>query len=632
MTQWWQEGPMRLVQTNLREIDVTADPDRFVESLKEFSANAVLFNAGGIVANYPTEPPFHYRNPHLRGDFLGEVIERTRAAGIRLIARFDFSKVNEAIAADHPDWHYKSFKGESVTYNGQVHCCLNGAYQQERSLEILAEAASRYPIDGVFINMHGYEVRDYSRVIHGFCQCDNCARRFAEEGAGLLPRSVDDESYPAYLKFQARTVAELFQRRAAVVKDIRPSIATCNYTPSGTDIFRLESGTHMADGIPDFTYSASLNVKRVTDTFPGMAVSNAAVHFVDFPMRNSAVSPHLTALRLAQDTVHGGWLDFYVLGTLDGQQDRRCFDQVRELYGFHAAHERYYTGTKPVSEVCLVQPPQRGRGSSEFSGVYRILAENHVQFDVIGAGEAGRERLRDYAVVIVPDAALALDTDRPVLRTGTTSKEHIQGAYFAIRPDDKKTLTGLDDLDLVYLYGAFEPTASEGEGYLAYIPPHMFGPPEKCYYTEVTDTPGMVRTPAGDVEIPWNLGSHYQEYAHDGHARLLMAALRDLLGLKPRLTTDAPPTVEVTTRDTPVAGRRLVNLVNLTGQLGTAFHAPVPVRDITVRLAMDGTPLRAHALRSGADIPLTVDGDTVSLTLPELGLFETVVIEYGGNA
>ncbi|WP_318807609.1 alpha-amylase family protein [Streptomyces scabiei] len=617
---------MRLVQTNLRETDVTVDPDRFVESLKEFSANAVLFNAGGIVANYPTELPFHHRNPLLRNDFLGEVIERAHTAGIRLIARFDFSKLNEEIAANHPEWHYKSLAGESVTYNGQVHTCVNGGYQQERSLEILAEVASRYPIDGVFINMHGYQVRDYSRVFHGFCQCDNCARRFG--AAGELPRSVEDASYPAYLEFQSRTVAELFERRAVTVKNIRPSIATCNYTPAGTDIFRLESGTHMADGLPDFTYSASHQVKMVTASFPGMAVSNAAVHFVDFPMRHSAVSPHLTALRLAQDMVHGGWLDFYVLGTLDGQEDRRCFDQVRDLYGFHAAHERHYTGTTPVSDVCLVQP--RGRGA-EFFGVYRILAENHVQFDVISETVADRERLRDYTVVVLPDARMDIDTDRRVLRTGTTGDQHIQGAYFAIRPDDKKTLSGLDDLDLVYLYGAFEPTTSEGESYLAYIPPHMFGPPEKCYYTEVTDTPGMVRTPSGDVEIPWNIGTHYQQYAHDGHARLVMAALRDLLHLEPSLTTDAPPTVEVTLRNQPGTDCRLVHLVNLTGQLGTAFHAPVPVRDITVSVATDRTPLRAHALRAGVDIPLSFHDGTVSLTLPELSLFETVVITYGRN-
>ncbi|MEH0468354.1 family 10 glycosylhydrolase [Streptomyces sp. B21-097] len=628
MTYWWQERPMRLVQTNLRETDVTIDPERYVESLREFSANVVLFNVGGIVANYPTELPFQYRNPLLRGDFLGEVMERAHAAGIRLIARFDFSKVNEAIAADRPDWHYKSLAGESVTYNGQVHTCLNGAYQQEHSLEILAEAASRYPIDGVFINMHGYQTRDYSGTYHGICQCDNCARRFGQE---RLPRSEDDPLYPAYEDFKSRTVAELFERRAATVKAVRPSIATCNYTSAGTDVFRLESGTHMVDGLPDFPYSASHHVRLVCDSWPGMAVSNAAVHFVDFPMRHSGVSPHLTALRLAQDTVHGGWLDFYVMGALDAQEDRRCFGQVRDLYAFHAAHERYYTGTTSLADVCLVQPKEPG---PEFFGVFRILAEHHVQFDVVREDVADRERLRRYAAVVVPDPRLNVDTDRPVLTTGTTEATgatratQVQGAYFAVRSDDKKALSGLDDLDLVYLYGAFEPYEGEGEPFLAYIPPHMFGPPEKCYYTEVTDTPGLVRTPSGDVVIPWNIGAHYDQYANDGHARLVMAALRDLLGLKPRLATDAPAVVEVVARDNPGAGALLVSLVNLTGQSGTAFHAPVPVRDIVVRLATDRTPLRAHALRAGVEVPLSLGEGTVSLTLPELSLFETVVIEY----
>ena len=92
---WWLTEPIRLVQTNLREIDIDLDPAGFVAELVDFSANVVLFNVGGIVANYPTELEYHYPNPHLpigRGDILGEVIDRCHEAGIRFMARFDFSK------------------------------------------------------------------------------------------------------------------------------------------------------------------------------------------------------------------------------------------------------------------------------------------------------------------------------------------------------------------------------------------------------------------------------------------------------------------------------------------------------------------------------------------------------------
>src|SRR5687768_14326906 len=93
---WWSDTPMRMIQTNLREIDADLDVDAYVQTIKEFAANVVLFNVGGIVANYPTDLPFHYRNPHLCGDFVGDVLSRLKAEGLRMIARFDFSKVNAA--------------------------------------------------------------------------------------------------------------------------------------------------------------------------------------------------------------------------------------------------------------------------------------------------------------------------------------------------------------------------------------------------------------------------------------------------------------------------------------------------------------------------------------------------------
>ena len=58
-TTWWNRTPIRLIQTNLREIDALMDVKAFVRSVEDASANVVLINVGGIVANYPTKLPFH---------------------------------------------------------------------------------------------------------------------------------------------------------------------------------------------------------------------------------------------------------------------------------------------------------------------------------------------------------------------------------------------------------------------------------------------------------------------------------------------------------------------------------------------------------------------------------------------
>lgn len=349
MTDWWRNRPMRMVQTNLREIDADLDLETYVRSLKQFSADVVLFNTGGIVANYPSGLAYHFRNPHLKDDLVGKVLARVKREGMRFLSRFDFSKVNESLAAKHPQWLYLSLEGEPVNYNGQVQTCVNGEYQQRLAFGILGEVLERYPVDGVFFNMIGYQTYDYSGNYHGICQCANCRDRFRDMFGLELPR-VEDRDEPAFRKyerFRAVTSAELFWKTANFVREQRPGTAVCTSTHEGVDIYRKESNTGLERPLPEWTYSASDNVKSVLGSWPGMQIANTAVHFIDFPYRHSGVSPHLTRARLAGDLISGGWIDYYVIGTLEGQEDRLCFEGARGIFSFHRENERWLTGTSP---------------------------------------------------------------------------------------------------------------------------------------------------------------------------------------------------------------------------------------------------------------------------------------------
>src|SRR5215211_4300353 len=96
-SRWWMDEPIRLLQTNLREIDSTLDPRLLVKQVAEFPANALLFNMGGIVAQYPTRVEFHYASPHLPPgrDLFGEMLKEAHARQIRVIGRFDLSKTQK---------------------------------------------------------------------------------------------------------------------------------------------------------------------------------------------------------------------------------------------------------------------------------------------------------------------------------------------------------------------------------------------------------------------------------------------------------------------------------------------------------------------------------------------------------
>ena len=160
-TKWWESYPWRMVQTNLREIDMAdMDAKAYVADLKKYHATLVTLNAAGIIASYPTDLAGQRQSSYLTGDSLDQVIEECHKAGIKVIARCDFSKVDEALYEEHPDWAYRQADGQPLIYNGYVQTCINGSYQQEYVYEILEELFSRYDFDGLYCNMSSTFVVD----------------------------------------------------------------------------------------------------------------------------------------------------------------------------------------------------------------------------------------------------------------------------------------------------------------------------------------------------------------------------------------------------------------------------------------------------------------------------------------
>ena len=670
MSKWWLEEPWRLIQTNLREIDADLDPDRLVADVQELHGTVLLFNVGGIQANYPTELKYHFRNPHLRKDLVGEVLERTRAAGIRFLARFDFSKANEVYYAEHPEWFYRSLSGKPVNYNQQVHTCVNGYYQKEYSLEILREVLERYPIDGVFFNMFGYQTRDYSGNYHGICQCDNCKQAFAEFSGRALPtiEDHDDPTFRLYQRFQAKTVEDMLDRIADLVKSYGENIAVCTYGTYRIDIVRSESNSAVDRPLPDFFYSGSENTRFVTASWPDKTPSNSSVHFVDIPYRHVAVSEHLTQLRLAQTIAAGGGPDYYVISTLDRQNDRTTAVAVKELFDFHQQHEKLYGGMRPAAKVALMA---YNRYSPEYQGLFRLLSEEHILFHNLDpdALSVRQNLLNNYEIVILPgpvylDESAAAIFDAYVEAGGNLvvtqevvdaeddnscriplasmpaeriafRQDDMRGAYLEL--GDSEIFRNLGDLDLCWIDGRYRylderPGATR---VMRLIPPCMYGPPEKCYYETIVDAPGLIFGSYGRGKtalIPWNLGALYNRHSWPGHRRLMMAVLEEAFSMKRYLLTDAPDTVEVTLL-TPrglwkESDSWLLQLVNASGHCGTAYFAPLPVRDIGVVIVTENRPQTVKVMSTGEALEFAWTGGKLNFSIPNLRLLEGVVIDW----
>ena len=627
---WWMDEPVRLVQTNVRETDSTLDARRLVQQVAEFPANTLLFNMGGIVAQYPTRVPFHYASPYLPPgrDLFGDVLREAHARGIRVVGRFDLSKTQKAVFDAHPEWFFKRESGEPAVYNGLYSACINGGYYREHALRILAEALERHAVDGLFFNMFGNPSGDYSGRPMGPCHCDACQARFAARYGRPLPASAADPEYRAFLADSAREVAATI---GALIHRLRPGAAFLTYLDEHTDVIMHESNTSVTRPLPLWPYSASDNVNRSRSSEPDKMVINLCMSFVDYPWRFVTVPPAEVRLRLHQSLAHGGPPALAMVGTMD-QEDRSALLAARPVFQWHARHEDLYVGQRSAARVLLL-PGER----DAYRGFFRLLSEEHIPFAVSdrlagsawdlviapsGAPAELERFVHDGGRLLVAGAVEPAFPVRPVV----TRRPHTQGSW---RVRDHAAFPSLADTNLLFLDGEYVELSPLEKPLLTLVPPAMFGPPEKVWVDKVeTEIPGLALADLGRGRvawIPWDIGGLYYRHSSRGHGGLMADVIDRLLPLGRQLKTNAHPLVEITVMRQPGHDRTLVHLVNASGHADTAYFEPIEMHDLVVDLAGDFA--RARAVGLGESLAVAREGGRSRFALPRLGAYEVVVLD-----
>jgi hypothetical protein len=157
----------------------------------------------------------------------------------------------------------------------------------------------------------------------------------------------------------------------------------------------------------------------------------------------------------------------------------------------------------------------------------------------------------------------------------------------------------------------------------------QYGPPEKAYGNVPIDHPGYAIRPYGKgrtAMVPWTIGRSYRELGLTVSREVIHDIVRELLAGDEIISVDLPESIEVTLHKT--GDRLVVHLVNMSGARRSNFGPPVPVRDGVLRLRGAGAKATARALVSDAQCQTTTHDGTVSIALPEIDLFEVIVVDY----
>lgn len=660
---WWKDYPWRMIQTNLREIDMEdISAERFVKDLLDFKANVVLLNAAGIIASYPTELPFHFQSPYLQGDSLKKIVDLCHENGIKVIARTDFSKVRRKLFEQHPEWAFRSKDGNCMDYNGDVQCCINGDYQQKFAFQIIEEMFRKIPFDGLFCNMGGFQTRDYDFNDYGYCHCENCRSKFREMYGHELPAAEDytDPVYGPYIQFQEKILKEYRERIVAFVKKINENICFDDEAYA-----RIEAATEYKTKLPHWQYHASSNCRVIIgDGSSDIICSDTSVDFIGYSFRHIAVSPALQELRLWQNLTNLGALDYFIMGRIDNHLDRSGFAGVKKVFAFHAEHEKAYQGLKSKAEIILKRT-HRWVISPEEKGWVRTLTENHIPFAEILPTEFMEVDLHRYKLLILPDIKFISKAEADkidefvknggkLIATGETGLydkytgfhpkqaleclgveriDHIRNdmvsSMFLLEEKDKQVFTSYVDTDVIPVGDSliYSTVKEEAERFLKLIPPHKYGPPERCYFTEISDLPGVTRYPYGkgfSVYIPWLPGTFYNLGGHSNTFWFMKDILINLCGMN-SIAKDLNPMIEVSLSGRE-NGELFVQLVNNSGCFGLSFFNPIPLYRCKLEIPVSVEPKSATSLKTGQKVSYEYKDGIAYLELDELQEYDAVTI------
>lgn len=671
---WWQR-PYRMVQTNLRQPDALYDQKKLAKETKDFGADVLLYNIGGIFAFYPTRLELQPVNPFMKGDALGDAIEAAHAEGLSLVGRFDMSKATRIAYEAHPDWFVHNAKGDPLEYNGTYQACVNGGWYQDYSFQIISESLGQYDVDGVFFNMFGYRSTDYSGNYFGICECLNCQRRFHDMYGKPLPKREDfsDTSYADYLAFKEVTSLELRAKVYDHIKKVNPEVAMTGHRGE-SDLIRMEVQRAVDRPQPEWPYQAGEQARWARAYAPGKTASSTSTTFIDFAWRFVSETGAYHKLRFAQQLGNGATLDFYLLGVMD-QDDKKAFPQVSELFHWHKDKEQYYRGLTSGAKIALYQSFRHttyaGRtdtgklATASFRGAYRVLAEARLAFDFVNdehvGGDNAADVLAQYDAIFMPNIACLSDAEAKALDswvsqggvllvTGETgfydgqgarrdtpalksmpisdipmSRREMKGSYFKVAPGELP----IGETKLIMLDGNYYVTNPvEGvQTSLKLLPPQRFGPPELCFPDFDSQLPGILTGETGKgkvIYLPWHPEAGYYRDSLPDHRTMLVDLITRHVPVAP-VKLEGRGSLEVTLQRQDRTGKLLVHLINYGGQRNNLYEDPAEVNGL--RLGVQNVSGEGQAIV--AEVTLTADGsaDAQGYTwydLPPVETFEAI--------
>jgi hypothetical protein len=353
--------------------------------------------------------------PGLGGrDPLRETLEEARRHRLPVIAYCVVQQGGHYLKA-HPEWEMRGADGKGI---GRF--CLNSGY-----LEAMKRIVAEQLADG----LEGFHM---DMLDQGFgapygCWCEACRALFEKQFGHPMPKGASwDAAWDEMLEFRYGSSERFEKALAAHIRSLNPR-ATVDFNYHGNPPFSFEVGQRPAQhaGNGDFitgetgvwgfsALTVGLNAEFYRAAAPGQRVQVAMQRGVR--MYHDQTTRPLNDLRWELLTLlaHGAFVTMVDKTGFDGWLDPVAYERIGAAFAEAQAKGAHF-GQRPVAEVGIYFSSRtrdwvgRERPADYFAaflGAHKAVVYEHIPWGVVLDENASLETLRQFAVVLLPNAAI----------------------------------------------------------------------------------------------------------------------------------------------------------------------------------------------------------------------------------
>jgi hypothetical protein len=486
----WHRRVKRMVQINFNERDpVDFDARAFSDWLSRTRAQVAYVSVTGIVAFYPTKIRDFPRSRWLgTRDVFGECVKAAKANNVRVMGRMSPDMASLELVAKHPDWFQRARDGsiasrridggsDPATIPPYGATCQFTSYYGEQIPKIIKEVITNYDIDGIYTNgWPGLSVPP--------CYCEVC-------------KKIGDPHSEEYKHAYQKRTEELWAMYAKIIADHRADMIFSGnlggrFKGGDVDLSSMLANASIftADnqgrgGVGDRAWDVSQQVRLARALMKGRTVTNVTGSYErsnDLWWRNVTGNQPEIKVRLAQTAASGATLWYHWLGMHEGwNEDRRWQHLGAEFLSWQAANDAHFHNRRSIASVAILVSQRSNRlykdvpgtdSLQSLEGMYEILTEARIPFDVVVDTDLEPQTLAQYSVLVLPNVALMSDRQIAQVKAFVARGGSLLTTFeTALYDQDGKPRANFGFADL---YGMQKTGDRVGQGSPRQAPPHFW--------------------------------------------------------------------------------------------------------------------------------------------------------------